>query len=303
MDAFIITGANDAYILTLLDFINQYIQQNLEPTNLIVYDLGLSEKNRELVNRINNQLTMCFTIKKLDYTKYPEHVDLKKYKGLYCSYAFKGIIMYNEAQLLCKPLIWMDNANRFNLPVLKNIIDSVNKYGIYSPISTYEKTIETIELNHPKTTEIIGLTEYEHNNLLTSRTGGLVGVDYNSKPGKEIIDNWYKYSLQKEVIMPEGSTRNNHRQDQTVLSLLIFLYEKQNNIKFDTSSFNISYWNKKDPPTINENHFPYKLLDKKDGKQLAIIYAKSLEEAIQIYSNRKKMYISEFINKYVVEKI
>ena len=38
-----------------------------------------------------------FQFKHFDFNLYPEHVNLKKYNGLNCSYAFKPIIIYNEA--------------------------------------------------------------------------------------------------------------------------------------------------------------------------------------------------------------
>jgi len=296
MDYKIITGANDAYILTLLDFVKQYYHQNMDPNNLLVYDLGLSENNIELLKNINHG----FTIKKFDYTKYPEYVNLKNYKGLHCSYAFKPIILYNEAQLSKKPIIWMDCANRFSISIIKKIIDTIKNQGFYSPVSNNENTIESIELNHPKTCERIGITEFEHVNLLKSRSGNIIGFDYLNNTGKHIIDEFYKNSLVKEIIIPEGSSRNNHRQDQTVLSILMFLYEKENNIKFETSTFEISHWNKKDPPIIENNYYKFGLINKTTNRQIAIIYALTIEEAIKIYSDRKKTTIPNFLNEYHV---
>jgi hypothetical protein len=103
--------------------------------------------------------------------------------------------------------------------------------------------------------------------------------------------------------MPEGSSRNNHRQDQTVISLLMFLYEKQHGIKFETRTFEVSHWNKKDPPIVEDLHYKYRLIDKSIMKQLSIIYAKTLDEAIQIYSDRKRISIDVFSEKYKVERI
>jgi len=300
MNCTIITGANDVYILTLIDFINHYISQEFNTSALIIYNLGLNDTNLELVENLNKPLSSPFTIKKFNYKLYTEHVNLNKYNGLYCSYAFKPILLFNEAQQSTTPILWTDTANRFNKSIINKIVATINKEGIYSPVSTAEKTIETIELNHPKTCEILGLTEYEHTSLLKSRSGNIVGFDYNNPTAKNIIDQWYKYSLEREVIMPKGSSRNNHRQDQTILSILMFLYEKENNIKFETSTFEISHWNKKDPPIIENNYYKFGLINKTTNRQIAIIYALTIEEAIKIYSDRKKTTIPNFLNEYHV---
>ena len=36
---------------------------------------------------------------------------------------------------------------------------------------------------------------------------------------KELIQQWLHYSMKEEYISPEGSTRDNHRQDQSLLSV------------------------------------------------------------------------------------
>ncbi len=298
----IITGANDSYILTLLDFIKTFMQMNLDPESLIVYDLGISTRNyKELLNL---QEKFNFSLKKLDYSIYPEHVDLNKFNGLYCSYAFKPIILYNEANIAensGKVLIWMDSANRFNLGALTQIYNLVKKNGIYSPISNGAGTIESIELNHPDTVALFGLSPAEHIQLLQSISANLIGLNYSTLIGKTIIDEWYKKSLIKEFITPEGSSRNNHRQDQTILSIIIYLYEKNNNVHFDKHMVNgISFWNKKDSSTIQSGYFPFNLIDKNTGKQLAIIYCKTLEEAIEIYAKRKLMSVTLFTQYFSV---
>ena len=58
-------------------------------------------------------------------------------------------------------------------------------------------------------------------------------------------------SLNKNIIAPEGSSRNNHRQDQSVLTMLMYLYEKSNGINLINNIVRgISFWNKKDNSTI-----------------------------------------------------
>ena len=92
MGFYIVTAADDSYINTIIDFI---ICFPCEHSKLILYDIGFNEQNLMLIVNLQNKYK--FILKKFNYSDYPEHVDLKKYNGLYCSYAFKPIIIYNEA--------------------------------------------------------------------------------------------------------------------------------------------------------------------------------------------------------------
>jgi hypothetical protein len=300
MNCVIVTAANDSYIKTMIDFIVKFFI-NCYSNNLIVYDIGLSKTNIILIEQLKNKYN--FEFKTLNYDLYPEHVNVNKYKGLFCSYAFKPIIIYNEANNPCninKNIIWMDSANRFDKEMINNICNSVNKNGFYSPISNDRGTIESIELNHPVTVKLLGLTELEHKTKLFSISANLVGLNYASECGKKILNEWYNYSLNKEIIMPHGSSRNNHRQDQTILSILMYLYEKNNNIFFDKNNFGVNFWVKLDHQTVDNNYSPFKLINKRSGQQLAIIYCKNNEEAVITYSNRKLLTIQEFLNYYIV---
>ena len=264
--------------------------------------MGLNIENIDKLMKIKTQYNFIF--KKLDYSLYPEHVDLNKFNGLYCSYAFKPIIIYNEANNVDNKnivLIWMDAANRFNVNSLNQIFSCVKNYGIYTPVSNINGSIESIELNHPKTIELFGVSPDEHTNLLSSISANLFGFNYTNPAAKYIIDEWYYKSLMKEFIIPEGSSRNNHRQDQTVLSVIIYLYEKNNNVVFYKQSISgISFWCKKDSNTIHPGYFPFKLLDKLTHKQLAIIYCKNMNEAIETYANRKFISTEIFDTKFIV---
>jgi hypothetical protein len=294
----IITGANDSYILTLLNFIKYHIQIGINLENIIVYDLGLNENNLQSVKNILQDKT---EIKKLNFEEYPEHVDLKKYNGLNCSYAFKPIIIYNEANIYNNiPIIWLDCACKITIVQFNKMIQTIKINGFYCPVGNLEKTIETIELNHPQTLNLIGINRYQHFNELQTRLACICGVNYNTLGGKRILDDWYKHSLNKDVIMPDGSSRNNHRQDQTVLSALMFLYEKENNILFEKSQFDISCWNKLDKNFVDNNYNKYALVQKNNGIQLAIIYANTIDEAIKIYCDRKQTHINIFIQHYNV---
>lgn len=295
----IITGANDKYILTLINFIKHHLSVGISLDKIIIYDLGLNDINLEKIAQTFNN-SIC--LKKFDYSNFPEHVDLNKYYGLNCSYAFKPIIIHNESNQNYNKdtiLIWMDSANIFTLNDIYNIVNIASSQGIYSPISANKNTIESIELNNYQTVTYYKLSDYEHKNLLESVSANLIAINYSSHAGFTIINEWYRDSLNRDIIMPNNTNRNNHRQDQTVLSIIMYLYQKNNNVVFYKNNVGVKFWVKKDESTIQEGYFPFKLLTK-SGIQLAIIYCKTIQEAICVYADRKKIPIKEFLEYFYV---
>ena len=57
-----------------------------------------------------------------------------------------------------------------------------------------------------------------------ARSGGVVGINYNIPWVKEMIKEWRDLSLIKECICPDGSDRSNHRQDQSIFTILFYKY-------------------------------------------------------------------------------
>lgn len=261
-----------------------------------MYNFGLSDDNLKKLYELYPKII----IKKLDYSLYPDFVNPQLFHGLYCSYAFKTIAIYLECQCQNSNLIWMDSANRASINSLNNINNSIIEQGFYCPISSKAKTIEALELHHKTCLKTMNVNENEYQNLYQC-SGNLVGVNYKSDVGKFIINSWYKYSLDKNAICPDGSSRNNHRQDQSVLSIIMYLFEQKNAIKFTETNFNVQYWIKKDKTTISEIYKPFKLLSKQNNQQLAIIYCENVGNAIKIYAERKNLNVRDFMTSFLVK--
>lgn len=298
MEYTIVTAANDLYINTCVDFIESY---SMAYNNLVVYNLGFNTEN--LLKIKNLQIKYNFKLKIFNYSVYPDHVDVRKHNGLNCSYAFKPIIIYNEAKEPSnknKVIMWMDSANRFNSDSISKMFILSKQQGFYSPISGFENTIESIELNNHKVVSAYGITNYEHKTKLKSVSANIIGIDYSNNAGFSILNKWYNDSLNKDLICPDGTNRNNNRQDQTILSIIIYLYEKNNNTIFNKSNVGIIPWVKKDQQILNSNYKQFKLIDKNRRQQLAIILCETLNEAIEIYANRKNINMQELLENFIV---
>ena len=55
---------------------------------------------------------------------------------------------------------------------------------------------------------------------LSNLTGGLIGLNTANSHAAALLFEWEKYSAIEECIAPKGSDRSNHRQDQSVLTIL-----------------------------------------------------------------------------------
>lgn len=301
MDYLIISGCNDNYILTMIDFIKKYSENQLDFNKLIIYVYSLNETNLNKIIKYKNLYS--FEIVKFDYSNYPEHVNLDKYTGLQCNYAFKPISIYNAClENPNKKIIWMDSANRFNSTSINDILNILQNQYIYSPIACRKGSIESIELHH---IDVIRHFELENDiHLIPQRSSGLFGVDYSSICGKNIMNEWYKCSLNKNIIAPEGSSRNNHRQDQSVLSMLMYLFEKLNDITFINNTVRgISFWNKKDNSTIDPSYNKYQITNLGSNIKESLIYCKSYEEAIYDYCIRKKINKDILLQRYKINLV
>ena len=301
----LVTGANDRYIFTLLDFINSLNKMKFKMNNLIVYNYGFNEDNLNKLIILKNKYD--FILENFDFSKYPDYVNLNKYKYIYCSYAFKPITIFLESEKNDGDyILWADCANRFSKDSLFKIVNELDKQYFYSPISSKPNTINSLELHHPTCLKYFNL-ESEREKI-PQRSSGNVGFKNNSI-GKYIIQEWYKHALIKDAIYPEGSSRNNHRQDQSVLTMIMYLYEKEKQIKFVDSDFGVRYWFKKDNNNSKQTAtnidllLPFKLIDKGSSEQLATIYCENIEQALEIYINRKKYYLNEkqFHEKFIVK--
>jgi len=207
----VITGASDNHFLTLINFINSFIKYNIKD-KLIVYNLGLNDGNwNYLKNKYNDYLYITYKI--FDYSKYPEWFNINIGAG---QYAWKPTIIYNESlELPNEILLWMDAGNLIleNLIKLENFIE---KNGIYS--ATTAGTIK--DWTHPLTIKFMKCS-YIH---AVNRNGACIGFNLNIKFAKDLLEEFYNYSQIKDCIFPEGSSRQNHRQDQAVLTILFYKY-------------------------------------------------------------------------------
>lgn len=212
-----ITAADKYYFKQLLSLLNSYF--NYLDNKLLVYDIGLDEEQIRLLKNKYQNLNLI----KFDFNKYP------KFIGEYSddklgSYAWKPVIVYEVFNQCKSKVVWLDAGNIVTKKIIFLKI-ALTANGIIVPTSS--NTIK--DWTHPTTIEYIGLNKnYLNQNNFAS---GLIGFDYNSKSARNISELWSKFSQIQECISPTGSSRLNHRQDQAVLTLLLYKYFYKSRLK------------------------------------------------------------------------
>ena len=204
-DFVLVSGSDSSHFNSLCQFLESATQH--EPrSRLVVFDLGLTDEECRHLSKTFPRID----IRHFDFSKYPEYFNIQVAAG---EYAWKPVILSDMMNEFQTRVCWMDAGNVITKP-LRWMRKFINKIGIYTPHSS--GTIG--DWTHPKTLNYMQASEA----LLDKKnvTGGCVAIDYRHAHARAIVEQWKRYALIKECIAPEGSNRQNHRQDQAVLSIL-----------------------------------------------------------------------------------
>lgn len=221
----LISGASNNHYLTLIQFIESFILNKVN-SKLIIYNLGIDEDKWHFIK--NKYSLNNFIFKIFNYSIYPEWFNININRG---EYAWKPAILYEVySEFNNEIIVWMDSGNII-LNNLNELVQIINDNGIYSSI-----TLGTIkEWTHPDTIRLLRCSNI--NNI--NKNGACIGFNTKIMWVKNFITIFYKASLNKNIIAPQGSSRDNHRQDQAVFTILF--YEYINHYKFKNYDYNIGY--------------------------------------------------------------
>ncbi|KAF8979258.1 hypothetical protein BGZ46_005665, partial [Entomortierella lignicola] len=115
-------------------------------------------------------------------------------------------------------VLWLDSGDRPSIEFLRWLPSFMHRYGLWTPQSQDDMHKWT----HP------GLLSYYHDSLdnfpkdESNCNGAVIAFDVkNTTVRNGIMKEWVQCSHIKECIAPEGSSRENHRQDQAALTYLV----------------------------------------------------------------------------------
>ena len=290
----VLTCANSDYFNALKSYINNFKEEDLNMGDLIIYDIGLTPSQVEEL--MNLQIQHNFTVHKLDFSKYPEHINLnlEKWKGLYNSYGFKPVVIYNALQTINCNMIYTDVGMKFKKHTFSVINNHVCENDFWILPGNKKGSIESLELNHRDTLKHFHIDVNEFSNYQP----GLMGMNYHKADIKKLVDDWYKYSLIQEVLTPCSSNRNNHRQDLTLMSCLLY----QKGYKAVNLDIQVRLWHKPGCSTYYNNYTKFGCRKINSNKNESLIYVKNFDEAVETYANRKNITKAQLLENFVIHK-
>lgn len=220
MELAIVTGADSSHfgplrnLLMSLDF--------FEPsTRVVVWDLGLTGDERHALEGRE--------LRSFNFGAYPPHVAM-----VARSYAWKPIAIASVMhELVGAAVLWLDAGDLVHAR-LHRVRSLLAGEGFWSPASSGVLR----QWTHPATLAALGAGP----ELLDrrNRNGAIVGVTIRAAA---LVDAWRAAALDPDVITPKGSSRDNHRQDQAVLSVLAYQYQPRIGYALEDSRLEVSTHN------------------------------------------------------------
>lgn len=207
----IVTGSDSSHFKSLYQLLES-LQMFEKNTKTIIFDLGITDEEREI---IKNDFPK-FELRIFDYSTYPKYFNTYLNAG---EYAWKPVIINNILSEFKTSVCWLDGGNKVIKP-LTSIRKIVELIGFYSPFS---KGIIS-DWTHPKTLEFLNVSNDKDVLKQPNLNGACVSINFNNVDVRNVIQKWSDCAKLKDCIAPEGSSRKNHRQDQAVLSTLVYKY-------------------------------------------------------------------------------
>jgi len=207
----IVTGADSTHQKSLRQFL--YNVRKFEPNICVIaYDLGM---DADFILKLKKEFeTIVFET--FDYSLYPSYFNIKVNAG---EYAWKPIIVSDVYHKYKQSVCWMDAGNLIEAPLTK--IKKVLQWnGFFSPFS--DGTV--FDYTHP---DSLKKTPNSFRYLkLPNLNGACVSFSHYSSVAIHVLETWREAALDKAFFAPDGSNRTNHRQDQSIITLLAY----QNNL-------------------------------------------------------------------------
>lgn len=204
----IATASDTTHFHSMLQLINTVKIFESGRYQLTAYDLGLTERDRELFAKVHPGVSLV----RFPYEQYPPHFDITKGAG---EYAWKPVIVHDVYRTLQDGdfLLWLDAGNfvRRKMWVIRAALYFT---GFYTRLTT--GTIG--EWTHADTSRKLEMEVALHYRMIC---GCFIAVRKDARNDK-LVQDWRDGAVDKGIIAPEGSSRKNHRQDQSVVSLLYY---------------------------------------------------------------------------------
>jgi len=223
----IITGATSDHLELMKKLLRSVRQFHPTDVELVAWDLGLTAEERTgLMEEFDGLHVRVF-----DYSKYPAYYNIKVAAG---EYAWKpALIRLTRQEFGQRTYLWLDAGDRIQEPLTK-LFQFIGGKGFFSNAThgtvarwTYPSVFDGLD------------PRFEGYKGLRMRNGAIIGFNERLAWVRELMNLYAGWAATKEIIAPEGSSRTNHRQDQSCLTLLYWDYNRRHAFHTEVPCYSI----------------------------------------------------------------
>jgi hypothetical protein len=201
----IVTACDAGYYRSLVQLLRSLERCDGGTHPVRVYDLGMTRAQCETVQR-----RLRVEYRRFPFESVPSFVgaDLR-------TYAWKPWIIDSVLEEISGPVLWLDSATLVLRP-LDRIEQVVQGHGLWVP---YGGIASNAERTHPATAAYLHASRAVLAERM--RAAGVCGFDGAQPEVRRLVRRWRDCCLDPACVAPSGATHDNHRFDQSVLSILL----------------------------------------------------------------------------------
>lgn len=229
----VLPSADEATVNVFFDMLANFVGSvhvHAPGRTIVIYNLGFPD---QLAIRIRN-LWKGVILKPFPFEDFPPHVrDLS-------NFAWKPIAMHLALKEY-PSILYLDSGAELVGPIDEVDADIQEKghwFVAQEGLHTHLKCCgKVLELTHPETLSELQTDAKTIGDDAIMCAGGLQGYTRESRAFKEVLKKAYGCALRLACIAPIGSNLDNHRQDQSVFSVLVNIHGFGDDIHRDSK-----YW-------------------------------------------------------------
>ena len=204
-----VTASDASHAKSLVNLIRS-LSRMTPSAQFVVFDLGMTP--REVKNLKSTFPSVG--VEKFPYQDFPDYFDVRVEAG---QYAWKAQCVERVAAVSTGDLFWVD-AGCVVTGKLKRIRKILGRRGIFADRAVGPSSRWT----HPLTFAALNAGTQEIELRRDQLAATFIGFRLGREDVERLISDWARHSRDRNVIAPSGSSRINHRQDQSVLSILLY---------------------------------------------------------------------------------
>lgn len=220
-----VTGSSSNHIYANINCIYSVVAADAF-ASIVFVNFGLSGHEKRVLKKhfsfihslhlsLNSTAQLYYRV--FNFKNFPDWIRIDNY--YVGGYAWKVISYMDILREVRGPLMWTD-AGSILTGNMSQEMSYMNEYGVYSPYSAgdvatwvHNASISFLQTHHM-------IREVDSHSLMC--TGGYLFIDGgNSTIVDKVFEPLFECAFTKKCISPDFTDRNNHRQDQAILTMLL----------------------------------------------------------------------------------